>query len=389
MKPIRYTDAVPPMPDHFKNAMLDTLEGLESMKRTHKFSASLAVALAAMLALTGIAFAAAQYGLLDFIFTDVKPGNGAEQVIRHVEVTDQGQYADFTVHDYILSGSDLYVDWTLQMHTDERLVLISTGMDTDFARDYFDDQAIPDSLAVNNPFTDTFPGGTWTSMNRGYFYEGAHAEPFDVTMDLAFVRPNPEVAMASFTEECSYRNQPVWQYDDESVSWSYGYYSSETDSGTDDEKVNAKLDARAAEVGYHQAWLKFFEEYGYGEVVEQLSVTFTVVPGNTPIMRLSEPKTFELRDYTVTVNDVEFNGFNADMNLTIELPEENDDFMPRFTVLADGEPVKLAAQMDSSQTSFVYNYDLWSEGGCTQLPTELTLVANDSEEEIVVKLSEE
>ena len=32
MKPIRYTDAVPPMPDHFKNAMLDTLEGLESMK---------------------------------------------------------------------------------------------------------------------------------------------------------------------------------------------------------------------------------------------------------------------------------------------------------------------------------------------------------------------
>ena len=89
------------------------------------------------------------------------------------------------------------------------------------------------------------------------------------------------------------------------------------------------------------------------------------------------------------MNSAEFNGFNADINLTIELPEENDDFMPRFTVLADGEPVKLAAQMDSSQTSLVYSYDLWSEGGCTQLPTELTLVANDSGEEIVVKLSEE
>ena len=159
-------------------------------------------------------------------------------------------------------------------------------------------------------------------------------------------------------------------------------------AGTSDGCLWMSVYARAAEVGYHQAWLEYFEEYEYGEVVVQLSVTFTVVPGNTPIMRLSEPKTFELRDYTLTVNDVEFNGFNADMNLTIELPEENDDFMPRFTVLADGEPVKLAAQMDSSQTSLVYSYDLWSEGGCTQLPTELTLVANDLGEEIVVKLTE-
>ena len=47
MKPIRYTDAVPPMPEHFRRAMLDTLGGLEPMKRRNKFTLSLAVVVAA------------------------------------------------------------------------------------------------------------------------------------------------------------------------------------------------------------------------------------------------------------------------------------------------------------------------------------------------------
>lgn len=390
MNPIRYTDAVPPTPDHFRRAMLDTLGGLEPVKRRHKFTTSLAVALAATLALAGMAFAAAQYGLLDFIFTDAAPGEGAEQAVRHVNVTAKGEYADFTVHDYIFDGRDLYANWTLQMHTDERLVLVSTGMDADFPGGFYCDQHIPDSLASNNPFTDTFPGGVWSSMNWGHFYDDEYTEPFDVTMQLALVRPDPDAVMVSATEECSYRDQPVWIYDDEVVMWGYGHYNTDRETGGDDAKVSAKLDARAAEVGYHQAWLEYFEEYGFGEVVERLSVSFTVVPGNSPVMRLDEPRTFALKDYAVTVESAEFTGFNAKIALSIELPEEvdvmQDGFSPVFTVLADGESVQLAGQMDGPAVSRSFTYDLWSQGGCSLLPSELTLIADDGEQ-ITVQLS--
>jgi len=385
MKPIRCTDAVPPMPEHFRRAMLDTLGGLEPVKRRNKFTLSLAVVVAATLALAGMAFAAAQFGILDFIFTDAMPGKGAQQAVRTVNVSDSGEYADFTVHDYVFDGRDLYANWTLQMHTDERLVLVSTGMDADFPGDFYCDQGIPDSLAPCNPFTDSFPGGTWSSMNWGYFYDGEYTEPFDVTMQLALVRPDPDAVLVSATEECSYRDQPVWIYDDEVVMWGYGHYNTGKETGGGDIKVSAKLDARAAEVGSHQANLEYFEEYGFGEVVEQLSVTFTVVPGTSPVMRLIEPKTFELEKCTVTVDEVEFTGFNARIALTLVFPEE-PAFHVDFTPFADGQRLELSRQMDSSPEPLRYTFDLWSNGGCSLLPSELVLRAN-SGEEIAVSLS--
>lgn len=392
MKAIRYTDAVPPVPDHFKRAMRRALDELEPAKNRQKMPLALAIALAVMLALSGIAYAAAQFGILDLIFTARAPGDDAGQIVRHVGASTKGKYADFTVHDYIFNGSELYANWTLQMHTDERLVLISTGMAADFQQDDYCDQGDPGSMAVNNAFTDTFPDGSWSSMNRGYFYDKVPDEPFEVSMDLALVRPNPNAAMVRFTEECAYRDQPVWLYDDESVSWSYGYYCGDfgngPEIGSDDIKVSDKLDARADEVGYHQAWLEHFEEFGYGEVIEQLSVSFTIVPENYPVMGLDEPQTFELQEYSLTVNHAEFNGFSAEINLTLELPESRENFMPRFSVLADGKPVELAAQMDASSKSLICNYDLWSEGGCALLPDILTLIENDTGERIRINLTE-
>lgn len=391
MKEIRYSDVVPPMPEHFRRAMGSALAGLDARRR-RRLPVSLAIALAAMLALSGIAYAAVQFGILDLIFTDAAPGDNAQQAVRHVGRSAKGEYADFTVHDYILSGRELYADWMLQMHTDERLVLVSTGMKADFDEDYFSDQVIPGSMALNNPFTDTFAGGSWMSMNRGYFYDEAPAEPFEMTMELALVRPDPEAVMVGTAQECSYRDQPVWVYDDEGVYWSYGHYYGDYGDGTETESDNGKiyeeLDRRAAEAGYHRAWLEHLEEYGYGEVVEELSVTFTVLPEDYPVMGLAEPQRFELEDFVLTVNAAEFNGFSAKINLSLELPMERGDFMPNIRVLADGEALELAAMMESSAEARSLNYDLWSEGGCALLPHELTLIVDDTGERMTLKLSE-
>ena len=178
MKNMRLNEAAPPMPDHFVKRMTDTLGGLEDMKKTHKLTVSAAVALAAMLALAGMA-CAAQLGILDFIFAGTQPGADSAKAVKAVNVSAKGEYMDFTVHEYVFDGADLYADWTLQLHTDEPLVLISTGMQADFEEGAFAGQHDPGSIGANNPMTDRL-GSTWTGMNRGHFYDFT---PDDIRLD--------------------------------------------------------------------------------------------------------------------------------------------------------------------------------------------------------------
>lgn len=382
MKDIRWSNAAPPMPDHFKNAMTDTLGGLNDMKRRHKFTAAAAVALAAMLVLAGMA-CAAQYVLLDFIFTDSMPGDASGKAVHHVDASAKGKYMDFTVNDYIFDGVDLYADWTLQMHTDEPLILIATGLKTDFEWDTYSDQNIPGSIAVNNPLTSTLPNGAWSGMNQGHFYDFEPTAPFDVTVELALIRPDENALMLKAEEMGSYPSQPVWFGTDDVMTWSWGYYQTEHEAGSDNNEHAAALDARAAEVGYHEAWMEYFEEYGFGEVVERLSVEFTVIPESYSGNRLSKPETFRMDGYNMTVEKVEFTGFSGDIELSLAFdtpvnPVEGE--APTFTVYADGEKLDFAQQMEGPGTAWTKVVcDLWSQSGCALLPDVIEIESSTGE----------
>lgn len=382
MKNVRLREAVPPMPDHFKKRMTDTLGGLEDVKKGHKFSVSMAVALAAMLALAGIA-CAAQTGILDFIFRGTEPGADSAGAVRQVDASAKGEYMDFTVHDYVFDGADLYANWTLQMHTDEPLALISTGMDADFAGDVYSNQPDPGSIKVNNPMTDSFEGGVWSGMNRGHFYDYMPEEPFEVTMKLALVRPAEGVPMLKSCEPGEYPKQPVWFGVDDEMCWSWGYYETENESGSDDYEHYEQIDARAAEVGYHEAWLEYFEEYGFGEVVERLEVKFTVVPDGFKGKRLEESETFKLKDFDLTVEKAEFTGFSGEIGLRLKFAgpvDLSEDVPVTFTVHADGQPIEFAQQMDFlGDAPTECTCDLWSQGGCALLPDEITLKTSAGE----------
>lgn len=387
MNKMRLNEAVPPMPDHFKRAMTDTLGGLEEMKKRHKFTASVTVALAAMLALAGMA-CAAQYGLLDFIFSRGLPGQDSEKSVHSVEKAAEGEYMDFTVHDYIFDGTDLYANWTLEMHTDEPLVLITTGFDADFPRDVYCDQNIPEGIAVNNPLTSAFAGGVWEGMNRGHFYDFAPETPFDVSVKLALVRPDEDALMLKSCEQGDYPRRPVWFGSDDVVSWSWGYYDHGNESGSDDGEHCALIDARAAEVGYHEAWLEYFEEYGFGEVVEKMEVQFTVVPEAFSGKYLEKSETFSMKDFDLIVEKAEFTGFNGRIHLRMKYAQPVETFpgrSVRFTAYADGQKLDFAQQMDSSAVATEFTCDFWSEGGCSLLPEEITIETNAGES-VTVKL---
>jgi len=388
MKKLHLNEAVPAMPDHFAKRMTDTLGGLEDMKRTHKLTVGVAIALAAMLTLAGAA-CAAQTGILDFIFRGTEPGADSAKAVRQVNASAQGEYMDFTVHDYVFDGTDLYANWTLQMKTDEPLVLISTGMRADFEEGVFGEGHIPDSLAANNPMTDCFEGGVWSGMNVGHFYDYTPDAPFEVTMKLALVRPDENAVMLKSGELGEYPGQPVWWNVDDSTSWSWGLYATEHEVGSDDYEHWEQIDARAAQVGYFDAWLEYFEEYGFGEPVERLEVKFTVVPEGFKGKRLERSETFRLKDFDLTVERAEFTGFGAEIELRLEFARPVsilEDAMPVFTAYADGQALEFAQQTEGfggENAQFVC--ELWSQNGCALLPDVIAL-ETDSGERVEVNL---
>ena len=180
-----------------------------------------------------------------------------------------------------------------------------------------------------------------------------------------------------------YPKQPVWWAVDDSASWSWGYYATETECGSDNDEHWEMIDARAAEVGYFDAWLEYFEEYGFGETVERLEVKFTVVPDGWSGRRLERSETFCLRDFDLTVEKAEFTGFSGDIYLKLRFAQPVELSGLRgfgFEVYADGQLLEMGQQMEmfgDAPTEAVYN--LWTQDGCAALPAEIELRTPDGE----------
>lgn len=368
----RYTGATPPMPDHFKERMQDTLGGLETMHTIHrrnKLTVSLAAALIAMLALAGIAYAAAQSGILTKIFTRSEPAETADQAVVHVDVFAESKLMSLTINDYVFSGSDLYVDWALNLKTDERLVLLSSGLTAVLPDEAFTDNFVRGGLASNlQPWTDLMPS-TSSGMNQGYFYNGAPDEPVEISMRLSLIRPDPDALQVEYFTVANYDSVPVWIYDDDSVYWQYGYHYDGENSESDETE----------EYAYDEGMLsqgEFFKKYGFGELIDELEVSFTVYPSGTQLRTLAAHERFEFDGYTLKIQKVEFNGFNAEIECLIQ--SDDPDFMDTgiwFFAFADGKPLNFATSLEGSGNE--YSFSFWSEGGCTLLPNEITLAPGE------------
>jgi len=214
-------------------------------------------------------------------------------------------------------------------------------------------------------------------MNRGHFYDYTPEEPFQVTMKLALVRPDENALILESGAMGEYPQQPVWWGVDDCMSWCWGYYGSESESGDDGDEHWEMIDARAAEMGYFDAWLEYFEEYGFGAVVEQLEVKFTVVPDGWSGKVLEKSETFRLKDFDLTVEQAEFTGFSGRIHLRLSFPQPMDLSEIRwlsFDAYADGKRLELAQQMDMFGDAPVEaTYDLWTQDGCALLPDEIAL----------------
>ena len=339
MKNIHYADAVPPVPEHFKRAIAETLGGLEAMNSIHRRKAVpiLAIVLLSILALTGIAYAATRAEILSLIFTRSTPGENAAAMVVHLGKTAEGENMSFTVSDYILDGTDLYVNWSIQLHTDEELTLISGGLETAFDPSIFSDNGLPDSLGAGTLAASSRNNGRLSGLNRGRFYDAPPDEPFEVTLCIGLVRHETGALRALTNEEQTEYSQ-----------W---------------------IRSQKKTAGEGHARLSAIEKFGRGEVIERLELTFTVHPEGKTGKSLKEPAHFERADYAITVLKAEFTGVNAQ----IECIWSHKDGVPSadeldFEIWADGEKVRMSCMRDEETMSF------WTEGGCSLLPEELVIL---------------
>lgn len=373
--------AVPPAPEHFRRAMGEALSGLERARalRRRRTLTAVAVALAAMLALAGCA--AARSGILGQIFTRSEPDRHAEEMVRPVGKTASGERLSFTVDEYVLDGEDLYVRWTARLRTDESLLLRGSGMQTAFPEDVFLDQDEPGGLGWTCLSTDSAADGALTGMNRGHFYGKADGEPFDVTFRLALIRPDANARVVEALQPCALAAQPVWVGDGEGgYSPAYGYFARR---GEDDawemsygsldgapDPWQDWIDARIGAVGAYQALLDSLPEFGFGEVVETLTLTFTVDPRADAGRILAAPIAFEREGYALTVTRAAFTGVNASVEARIAWRGARDG--TSFQLWIDGRDAGLSDQLDGTGDTSTLTF--WSEGGTTARPESFTLV---------------
>ena len=339
MRKIHYSDAVPPIPEHFKEAIAETLGGLEHMDNIHRRKSIpvFAIVLLSILALTGIACAAANPEILSLIFTRSMPGDDAAAMVVHLGKTAEGENMSFTVNDYILDGTDLYVNWTIQLHTDEELTLIGGGLESAFDPSMFSDDGLPDSLGTRLPTTSSWSDGCLSGLNRGHFYGAPPDEPFEVSLCIGLVRYETDAIRAPTDEDQAEYNQ-----------W---------------------ISSQKIVVGEGCARLDAVEKFGRGQVIERLELTFVVHPEGKTGKFLKEPVRFERADYEITVSKAEFTGVNAQ----IECAWAHKEGFPSadeidFEIWADGEKVRMACMRDEETMIF------WTEGGCSILPEELVIL---------------
>lgn len=312
MKKIDYAGAVPPMPEHFLKTIEHTLKEAETMRlrKRAKLTASLAVALTAALLLAGIAYAAARSGLIGRIFTRSAPSSEAREMVRPVNQTATGERFAFTVNDYLIDGSDLYVDWTVQSLTDEDLMLVASPMQASLEMGGLSDPIAPGSLGGQGIRLSALKDGVLSGMNEGHLSQDYSGQPFEVRFQLALVRTSVPA------------EQAVWE----------------------------NLDS-------------------LGEVVEQIELSFPVEGGAPQGKRLTEPVSFNREDFALTVTEACFTGVNAQIKCELKwgAPElAGGDLM--FQIWIDGQDSGMASMQDDSSVEF------WSEGGYGGLPDEFTIV---------------
>lgn len=331
--------AYPATPESFNRQMLETLASLPPRRVRRGARAALAVALAATLMLGGLAFAVTQSNLLNRLFGGAEPTKQAERLLVQLENAVEKDGATLTVHEYLLDGADLYVDWTVSSSRSEPLLLFSSGLISDLdAEAIYDEEYSAWELSSAILLDEEKP--SYSAVSRLHLNGESPKTAVEVGLTVALMEPLMPLVS---DEDCGDLNG-------EPTLLTY-FWSDENAmvSPTSQRTVNGDAWSCACPELYEgdtddfDGYLRRLEELGYAEEVLRIPVAFTVTPQPEKMVHteIVGQRAFVFEPFILTVEEADFTAAGAKLRCRIVPRDAADPWSSLaselwFEVLPDG-----------------------------------------------------
>ena len=331
----KFRRAYPSTPDSFDRRMRQTLAALPRRGGRWCARSIAAVALAATLALGGLAFAFSQSTLLPQLFSGTKPSREAERLLVQLGGQTEKDGLSLTIDEYLLDGADLYVDWTITSTRGEPLLLVSSGLTADAdAHNLSDDDASMWYWGGGVLLDAEHPA--YSAVSRLHFDDACPETDFDVSLTAAVFRPTAPIVDSQDAGEFSDRPTLLRSRD---VDTQIVFLVSDRTASGDGWILSGGALDNAPDF---EAFSEALESGGYGEELTAVPVRFTVQPQPERMVRteIAGQRAFVFDRFILVVERANFTAAGASLRLRVTPRNTKDltDFSTDlwFEILPDG-----------------------------------------------------
>lgn len=333
--------AYPPTPASFDARMRRTLNSLPSRRARHPLRAAVAVSLAAVVMLGGLALAVTQSSLLTRIFRGEAPTPQAEALVVSLEETVRADGAALTIDEYLLDGANLYVSWTVSWEGDEPRLLMFSDLETPFeAENDYDDNPVHWLFGSGILLDAEHP--VYSAVSRLRFVEDCPEEAFETQLTIALMKPRARMLDKWDTEAFSDTPTLLLSEDSEAgVTFSPASSLSMLEEDMSDLRCEELYDFENSDT--FEGMLAALEACGYTETAAQIPVSFTVTPDARRIVHthVVGQNVFRFEPFTIAVESADFTAAGAHVSLKILIHDAADPWDSLaaslwFEILPDG-----------------------------------------------------
>ena len=366
--------AYPETPPSFDERMRRTLANLPPRRDHRRLCASVAVALAAMLALSGLALAASRSDLLRRLFRGGDPTPQAETLLTQLDTAVKRDGVALSIDEYLMDGADLYVRWTVASERDEPLMLVVSDPEIEFEAEAINDDNAADWHFNAGVLLDA-EHPSYSAVSRLHFEENAPAEAFDVGFTAALLRP--VAPMIDWDEAEGGVDSPVLlqeEWEDcvqltavDGIVWDGDGYTLSSDLGDGDWSMEAMLAALA--------------NGGYATEALRIPVRFEVEPDAEHMVHteIVGSGVFSFDRFALIVDRADFTAAGVTIRYRIAI-RHGDRFGERlwFEVMPDGQPADNAFMESKRIGNGMITGEIVARAG-SDIPEWFRLVPRDEE----------
>lgn len=375
-------DAYPDTPERFDEFVGRTLDALPPRTRRVPRARLLAVALMALLLIGGAALAARQLGLMDMLYGARTPSDAARTSVVTSDATDQCDRGALTLHQYLLDGLRLHVDYELSSAQGAQLAIVDiSAQDKSGAELAYGASDYAMAHALGGEF------GAAAQLYSSLYFDSAPDEPFTLTLRAYLLAPTLpiEAHEPSNAEACGLPEPTPTPRPGDAIAINAATGAAQlSDIGGFDAACCELIDSGVDPL---DAAAQALVDIGAARDAALLELSVEIDPAESTgaLASLSEPVEYEFGEYTLRALSMDFTPASAYLHFEVhpkrpmaELTLTNDDPLYRWYECRylDGTPIEcisgggFSTQRDAGGVYLDYELRLT---GISEIPDEVLL----------------